>query len=494
MFIIAYPEDQEHIAYFDAVGNKYIARGGTLAWRINNPGLVQSHSHVAKRNGSIGACGSYAIFPTPENGHQALSSWLHLRKYYNSKLKVVAQHYQPLDPEGFILKLQDLADLPLNKKLKSFSKQEWELLLNSIEQLCDFAALGDEDFSLVPRINGKIEHGPDQEDSYLVGGDIILSKTQAIIWCKTYRLDASVVHERNGHVHLRSRPHHVVWHAKIYDECPTIEDLLPPEKSIDTIVRTIGRKKPGQCVWGFINGMSNTKEKAQRSAELICSATGDEAVLSLPNDTKWMTDLLVCGILKFSINSPIVILAEYFFRYLLAEAKHDEHKPPIVIFAHSQGAIICELALERLPTSESKKLRIFTFGGGSYVAPEKSHPDSHNYTSAADPVCLIGSPNLQMLALQEYHARKKGYDQEDVIQLLSTRDAELNINPFNPVAKERYIKERTNFYKEAFERIRNVTVLDPDSYLQHGFNSKCYQTVLCSIVKRYQHRERNERE
>jgi hypothetical protein len=486
MFILAYPEDPEHIAYFDASGNKYIAKGGTLAWRINNPGLVQSHSHVAKRNGTIGASGSYAIFPNPENGHQALSSWLHLRKYYNAKLKVVAQHYQPLDPEGFILKLQALADLPLNKKLKSFSKQEWQLLLNSIEQLCGFAALGDEDFSLVPRINGKIEHGQGQEDSYLIGGDIVLSKTQAIAWCESYRIDASVVHERSGRIHLRSRPHHVVWHTKLYDEYPTIEDLLPPEKPINTIVRSVGNKKPGQCICGFINGIFNTKEAARQSTERISSAANDKAIFSLPNDTKWVPDLLVCGILKLSIDSPIFILTEYFLRYLLAEAKQDEHNPPIVIFAHSQGAIFCEHALERLSISDRKQLRIFTFGGGSFIAPEKSHPDSHKYTSAADPICLAGSPNLQMLALQEYHACKKGYDQEDVIQLLAFRDAELNMHPCNPAAKERYMKERIIFYKEAFERIRNVTVLDPDSSLQHGFNSKCYQTVLLSTIKRYQ--------
>ncbi len=332
----------------------------------------------------------------------------------------------------------------------------------------------------------KIENGLDQEDSYLIGSDIVLSKAEAIVRCESYRVDASVVHERNGRVHLRSRPHHSFWHVKMYDECPTIEDLLPAEKPIDTIVRTFGKEKPGQCIWGFINGISNTKEEARKSTELICSATNGEAILSLPNDTKRVVDLLVCGILKLSINAGIVILAEYFFRYLLAEAKRNEYKPPIVIFAHSQGAIICELALERLSISEKKQLRIFTFGGGSFVASEKSHLDSHNYTSAADPICLVGSPKLQMLALQEYHACKKGYNQEDVIQLLAFRDAELNIHPCNPDAKERYIKERINFYREAFEKIKNVTVLDPDTSMQHGFNSKCYQTVLHSIIKKYQ--------
>lgn len=399
-------------------------------------------------------------------------------------------HYRPLNPEGFILNLLALTDLSTNKKLKSFSHQDWQLLLHSIEKLCDFMAIGNEDFSLLPRISGKIEHGETEEDSYLIGSDIILSKTQAIAWCESYQLDASIVRLQNGQVHLRSRPHHVIWHAKMYDECPTIEDLLPPEAPIDTIVRSIGKKKVGQCIWGFISGMSNTKEKAEASAELICAAAGGETVFSLPNDTKRLTDLLVCGILKLSIDSGIVILAEYFFRYLLSVANQNEHKLPIVIFAHSQGAIICERALMRLSIPERKQLRIFTLGGGSFIAPEKSHPDSHNYTSALDPVCLAGSPHLQMLALQEYNARKKGYNQEDVIEFLANRDAELNINPFNSTAKEYYINERINFYREAFEKIKNVTVLDPGSSLEHGFKSKCYQSILFSIVKKYQQQER----
>src|SRR5262245_56210219 len=37
MFVLAHPEDSELIAWFDSYSNKYIAKGGNLAWRINNP-------------------------------------------------------------------------------------------------------------------------------------------------------------------------------------------------------------------------------------------------------------------------------------------------------------------------------------------------------------------------------------------------------------------------------------------------------------------------
>ena len=77
MFRLAYKYNDEVIFYFDHVGNKYVASSGSLAWRINNPGLLHCHSPFAHRNGSIGSCGRYAIFSHPEQGQKALSDWLH---------------------------------------------------------------------------------------------------------------------------------------------------------------------------------------------------------------------------------------------------------------------------------------------------------------------------------------------------------------------------------------------------------------------------------
>lgn len=36
----AYRYDDEIVFYFDAFDNKYVAQGGSLAWRLNNPGLL----------------------------------------------------------------------------------------------------------------------------------------------------------------------------------------------------------------------------------------------------------------------------------------------------------------------------------------------------------------------------------------------------------------------------------------------------------------------
>ena len=189
---------------------------------------------------------------------------------------------------------------------------------------------------MLPKIIGKIEHGNGIEDSYLISDDIILSKSEAIEWIQSHRLDASIVHEANGKVHIRSRPGHSFWQIR---GSPLTGNPIP-DKPVATLVRTVGTHRAGQCIWGFINGISNTKVDALRSTEIISTAANDEAVLSMPNDTSRLLDLFACGALKCGMDIPIIMLAVHFLRYLLSLANAGTHKVPVIIFAHSQGAII----------------------------------------------------------------------------------------------------------------------------------------------------------
>jgi hypothetical protein len=207
--------DDTTIFYFDREGNKYVATGGALAWRINNPGLVRSHSHFAKKNGSIGSCNGYAIFSHPAQGHKALLRWLHSKKYYQSPLKAVAKHYHPNDPTFFIERIAAMIQIETDKKLKSLSKSEFECLALAIEKVCGYTSSGDESLSLLPRITAKIEYPDINEEKYLIGDTLLLSKTEATEWILSNRLDGVVVHEYGGHVHLRSRPNHCIWHIRM---------------------------------------------------------------------------------------------------------------------------------------------------------------------------------------------------------------------------------------------------------------------------------------
>jgi hypothetical protein len=224
------------------------------------------------------------------------------------------------------------------------------------------------------------------------------------------------------------------------------------------------------------------------SAELISSAAKGEEVLYLPNDSWFLFDVPHCVILKLSIDTPIVLLAEKFFRYLLTLSTQNQPGRPVIIFAHSEGAIVAEHALQRLNLPEREKLRIFTLGGGSFILPGESHPDSLNYVSAADAICRWASPSLQILALFRYEGMKKGLTQKQMLEQLAMRDALLHLDSVNKEAIKAYAKTRVTHYAQEFLKIGNVTVLDPDtvSFIGHEFSGPCYQAAIHSIIEKYQ--------
>ncbi len=472
---VAHSEDI--IFYFDLHGNKYVAQGGSLAWRLNNPGLVRSHSHFARKHGSIGSCNGFAIFSSPKQARKALIDLLKTKKYSNSTIKTIARLYQPKDPDAYISRLASLS-VPLEKKVSLFSTEEFHRLIIGIEKSCGYFPIGNEKFNILPKIHARLED-KNRKDLYLIGNYVLLSKDESVDWILTHRLDGVIVHHDSEHIHVRSRPSYSMWNIRMSEE---VMPSLAGE--IDTIVRMVGEKKKSQCIWGFINGVWNSKEDALESARLISNMARGEQVLSLPNDTiDKGSDLAVCFILKCNIDTPIVQITAKFFRYLLYLSDLDNS--PAIVFAHSMGAIICERALELLKNEERKKIRIFTFGGGSFIASGKSHSDSHNFASAKDLVCLLGSPYLRTLAMKRYFGLKEGLNQEQILSSLVQEDTILYIDTADTAVIQNFENQRKKYYQEQLKIIENVTILDPGLSSEHSFYIDCYQKTIQSIIQKY---------
>jgi hypothetical protein len=481
MFKSAYGFDDETVFYFDSLGNKYVAQGGSFAWHINNPGLVRSHCHFARKNGSIGSLRGFAVFPRPERGRKALSDLLKAKKYYQSTILTIARHYQPDDPAGYLLRLMSYVSVPADRKICSLSKQEFDCLLLALEKLCGYTSVGNESFTLLPRICGHIENNTPPYDSYLITGDILLSKEEVVERILTHRLDGVIVHQDGGALHVRSRPSYSMWNIHMPAE------VLPPiDGEIDTIARVVGEKKVGQCIWGFINGIWNERGDALQSAKLISDAANGEQVLSMPNDMLGrIDDVEVCFVLKIGVDTPIVKLAAKFFRYLLSLSEEDSLNWPVIVFVHSMGAIIAEHALELLQHEERQKICIFTFGGGSFIATGKCHPDSHNFASAKDLVCFLGSPSIRSLAMRRYLGFKEGLTQEQIICRWAQEDAMLYVDAIDAKVIKSYEMQRRMQIKKQFEDINNVTIVDSGPNYEHSFVSDCYQRIVQAITERY---------
>lgn len=73
---------------------KEIWRGGTWAWRNNNPGNITSLGKFALRHGSIGSSGGFAVFPNYSTGYKALLTLIH-QIYGKSTISDMMSKYAP---------------------------------------------------------------------------------------------------------------------------------------------------------------------------------------------------------------------------------------------------------------------------------------------------------------------------------------------------------------------------------------------------------------
>lgn len=68
------------------------------------------------------------------------------------------------------------------------------------------------------------------------------------------------------------------------------------------------------------------------------------------------------------------------------------------------------------------------------------------------------------------------------------RNALLQVDSLNLAVIQAYLEQRHQHYERELEKIRNVTILDPDfgCSTEHAFKSACYQTAIRKIIAKYQ--------
>lgn len=485
MFKQAYRFDDQTVFYFDERDNKYVAQGGSLSWRLNNPGLLHTHDPFVHKFNIIGAQYPFVIFPSAHVGAYVLSEWLKSPRFINECLISVAKYYQPESPDECLQKLCQFSELPPDAEIKALSRKEIHCLSRAIQLLCKFSAQYEGELNMLPKITARYYSSKGCVEYYLVGYEKLLTKGEAIVSVTSHRLDAVIVHRKNGTVYLRSRPGHHLHRIRFSN------DEFESEIEFKDVIRDVGNKKEGQCIWGYINGVWNTPKIATASTQLISSLAENEQVFSLINNTKGkVKDILECGRQKLTIDTTIVKFAAKFLELLIHISKKDPYNPPVIIFVHSQGAIIANLALDLLNQSDRKRIRIFAFGGGSLIAPGKSHDKTHNYLSEADIIPRIGSIQLAQLIIRRYEKQKQGLSEEEIIDCLISADADYYLETTESKALAAFYRERKKFYHEEFGKISNLSVLEQSEdsgYWEHSFAVPCYQRKLQEIIQQYRH-------
>jgi hypothetical protein len=441
----AHRYDDEIIFYFDAFDNKYVAKGGSLAWRLNNPGLLLSHSLHRMGYNAIGAYHQYAIFAHPIIGKDALRAWICSTRYFDSPLIEIARYYLPSNPEEYLNQLCAICGFSSEIIPRVLSAKDFDSLLKAIQKLAGFSPENEHQVALIPKITARFYSAKRKVEFYLAGYEDLLTKNQAIKWVEAHKLDA---------------------------------------------VKEVGEIREGQCIWGFVNGILNTSAKARASATLICNMTGGEHVWYLTNDAyiRSSGDAIAQ---KSGHDTETVKFCAQFFKMLadLSDQSLSDVKPPVVVVTHSQGALIAHRALERVASAIRQRIRIFTFGGAALISPDASHPESHNYFSAGDLISRLTSRDPALFLLELHEGTKAGLTVEQVIAQMIQDDADVYMTSQDEKAIKAYWKERQKYYDDKLHGLRNVTVLDEDrsGTFEHAFINPIYQNVLKKIIHGYQH-------
>lgn len=275
MYKKAFYFDDDVIFYFDKYDRKYVAEGGSLAWRLNNPALLTSHSLAKVSHRAIGSYHKLAIFPNYLAGKKALIEWLRSFKRFKCSLDKIGQHFQPKDSEQYLSRLCSMTGLSAEIKLNAISARDFDKLLDAIQNLAGFRQ-ENRSFTMLPKITARCRVL--REDFYFIGYDLMLEKKEAIRWVETHKLDAVIVHKNDGDVYLRSRPGHQ------FNRIHLRQEDYGKDRDFKEAIREIGEEKKGQCIWGFVNGISNTAASALQSARAISKYAKGEKVWSLVND------------------------------------------------------------------------------------------------------------------------------------------------------------------------------------------------------------------
>src|SRR5262249_13147259 len=129
-------------------------------------------------------------------------------RFINERLISVAKYYQPESPDECLQKLCQFSELPPDAEIKTLSRKEIHCLSRAIQLLCKFSAKHEGSLNLLPKITARYYSRNGSVEYYLVEHEKLLTKGEAIVSVTSHRLDAVIVHRKNGTVYLRSRPGH----------------------------------------------------------------------------------------------------------------------------------------------------------------------------------------------------------------------------------------------------------------------------------------------
>jgi len=147
-------EEGKSVIVIMSNGDEIHRRGGTRAWRNNNPGNIV-YGQFARENGAIGKGGRFAVFPDEETGRMAVANLLRSPRYNNLTISAAINRYAPPHENNttrYKRQLSEITGLSIHTKLRDLSDKQIMAVVDAITEIEGWRA-GTEEIRMMARAN-----------------------------------------------------------------------------------------------------------------------------------------------------------------------------------------------------------------------------------------------------------------------------------------------------------------------------------------------------
>jgi hypothetical protein len=145
------------VKYVLSDGSGFTRKNGSRTWRNMNPGAIR-YGDFSRQYGACGKAGGFAVFPTEEQGMEALKGLLKSDRYCN--LTIAAAIYKWAPPsdhnntKAYQRHLSKMTGLNLSTKLRQLTPAQLDKVANAIKIIEGWKEGNEEFFDKSPKIIG----------------------------------------------------------------------------------------------------------------------------------------------------------------------------------------------------------------------------------------------------------------------------------------------------------------------------------------------------
>jgi hypothetical protein len=204
VFARARTKKSTDVVFTDEVGKLFVRKGGSRAWRNNNPGNLR-HYAFAQQQGAIGEAGGFAVFADLGAGRSALKALLRTASYAKLSIEDAVKRYalpSENSSDAYARNLKKITGLDIATKLADLQDAQLDAVVKAIETL-EGTIPGTE--QPMAKVVGVVTERGRIVAYQLDDGPGTVERSRALSLAGDGLLDAVVVHGKGG-PYLRTRP------------------------------------------------------------------------------------------------------------------------------------------------------------------------------------------------------------------------------------------------------------------------------------------------